>query len=74
LYNIKFQNISNQFGFRTVNNEFFYFKIGVGLIFFGIILYYLKEVIVGLFSAISILIGSWLIVKAIKLILNKNYR
>tara|TARA_B100000029_G_C17508543_1_gene935401 strand:- start:864 stop:1091 length:228 start_codon:yes stop_codon:yes gene_type:complete len=74
LYNIKFQNISNQFGFTTVNNEFYYFKIGVGFIFFGLILYYLKEVIVGFFSAISILIGSWLIVKGIKLVLNKNNR
>ena len=61
-YNIPGRILSNsQF------NEYKFFKLGIGLILFGFVLYLLKELLIGLISFILIFIGFIFIIKAFKI-------
>ena len=73
MINLKFHNFSKPFIFAESNNELFFFKMGVGFIFFGLILFFLKELIIGFISAVSILVGCWFLLKGVMMIFHKDY-
>jgi hypothetical protein len=47
-------------------NEFNLAKIGIGFIFLGIVLYLLKELLIGLISILLFIIGAGFLIKAFK--------
>lgn len=53
-------------------NEFKLAKIGIGFIFLGIILYLLKELLIGLISFILFIIGAGFLIKAFKVWRSNN--
>ena len=53
-------------------NEFRLMKTGIGFILFGMILYILKELLIGLISIILFLIGAGFLIKAFKVWKSKN--
>ena len=73
LINFRFQDYPNKIQYSRINNVSILLKLGIGSVFFGLILFFLRELIVGFISAIFILIGCFLIFKGLKIILN-NYR
>lgn len=72
MINLKYYNFSNPLSFTDNNNELFFLKMGVGLIFFGLILFFLKELIIGFISAVSILVGCWFLLKGLRMIFHKD--
>ncbi len=53
-------------------NEFKLAKIGIGFIFLGIVLYLLKELLIGLVSFILFIIGAGFLIKAFKVWRSNN--
>jgi hypothetical protein len=53
-------------------NEYRLMKTGIGFILFGIVLYMLKELLVGLIAIFLFLIGGGFLIKAFKVWKSKN--
>ena len=54
-------------------NEYKLAKTGIGLIFLGIVLYLLKELLIGLISFLLFIIGSGFLIKAFRLWKSNNH-
>ena len=54
-------------------NEYQFAKIGIGLIILGIVLYLLKELLIGLISFLLFIIGIGFLIKAFKLWKSNNH-
>ena len=54
-------------------NEYQLAKTGIGLIFLGIVLYLLKELLIGLISFLLFIIGSGFLIKAFRLWKSNNH-
>ena len=54
-------------------NEYQFAKIGIGLIILGIVLYLLKELLIGLISFLLFIIGSGFLIKAFRLWRSNNH-
>ena len=54
-------------------NEYQFAKIGIGLIILGIVLYLLKELLIGLISFLLFIIGSGFLIKAFRLWKSNNH-
>ena len=66
-------NLLGSFFPNSQFNEYKLAKIGIGLIFLGIVLYLLKELLIGLISFLLIIIGGGFLIKAFKLWKSNNH-
>ena len=66
-------NFLGSFFSNSQFNEYKLAKTGIGLIFFGIVLYLLKELLIGLISFLLFFIGSGFLIKAFKLWKSNNH-
>ncbi len=71
MFKFSYINIGKMF-YKSAMNEYKLIKNGFGFILFGIILFILKELLIGFVSFIFILIGINFLYKAFKLWKSKN--
>ena len=71
MFKFKYGFLGDMFSKPSLN-EFRLMKTGIGFILFGMVLYILKELLIGLISIILFLIGAGFLIKAFKVWKSKN--
>ena len=72
MFKFSYSNLGDMFSKSTIN-EFKLIKMGIGFILIGIVLYILKELLIGFVSLIFTLIGINFLFKAFKIWKSKNH-
>ena len=73
MFKFSYSNLGYIFS-KSSMNEFKLIKTGIGFILFGIVLYILKELLIGFLSLIFTLIGINFLFKAFKTWKSKNHK